>query len=78
MRPPPSIRLLENVADTSNNRTRRHLLRLWLRNEELAWDIPAGLKPYYNKIYYGLKPEEQKIPLQPEVRIGFATVGPKE
>lgn len=52
--------------------TRRHLLRLWLRNEELAWDTPEELKPMWNRLYYELKPEDQKFPLEPEVRVGYA------
>ncbi|KAL0631035.1 hypothetical protein Q9L58_010111 [Maublancomyces gigas] len=56
----------------------RHLLRLWLRNEELAWDLPSQLKPFWEKVYYDLKPEDQQIPLEPEVRLGFATFKQKK
>ncbi|KII91313.1 hypothetical protein PLICRDRAFT_38052 [Plicaturopsis crispa FD-325 SS-3] len=48
----------------------RHLLRLWLRNEELAWKLPEVVDPAWKRLYYTLKPEEQKLYLYPEVRSG--------
>ncbi|KAK6498347.1 hypothetical protein TWF481_010938 [Arthrobotrys musiformis] len=45
----------------------RHLIRLWLRNEELAWKTPAALQHIWDKLYT-LKPEEQNFPLEPEIR----------
>ncbi|KAK6497244.1 hypothetical protein TWF506_004718 [Arthrobotrys conoides] len=45
----------------------RHLIRLWLRNEELAWKTPAALQHIWDKLYK-LKPEEQNFPLEPEIR----------
>ncbi|KAK6525436.1 hypothetical protein TWF694_005573 [Orbilia ellipsospora] len=45
----------------------RHLLRLWLWDEELAWKMPAGLKPTFERLY-SIKPEEQEFPLEPEIR----------
>ena len=49
---------------------RRHLVRLWLRNEELGWKIPEYLSPNWQRLYYGLTadPETQKFPLEPEIR----------
>jgi len=48
---------------------RRHLLRLWSRNEELGWDTPEALKGLWEQLYYnGLKPEDQLFPLDPVVR----------
>lgn len=46
----------------------RHLLRLWLRDEELSWKTPEGLKEQWKKLYYTTKPEEQTFPLEPYVR----------
>lgn len=46
----------------------RHLIRLWLRNEELAWKIPEHLDANWRRLYYSLTPEQQKFPLDPEIR----------
>ncbi|KAF7967849.1 hypothetical protein HWV62_32894 [Athelia sp. TMB] len=48
----------------------RHLVRLWLRNEELGWKIPGYLSANWKRLYYGLTadPETQKFPLEPEIR----------
>ncbi|KAF7967898.1 hypothetical protein HWV62_32812 [Athelia sp. TMB] len=48
----------------------RHLVRLWLRNEELAWAIPEYLDLHWQRLYNGLTvdPEKQKFPLEPEIR----------
>ncbi|KAK6360971.1 hypothetical protein TWF730_007086 [Orbilia blumenaviensis] len=45
----------------------RHLIRLWLRNEDLAWKTPAALQHIWDKLYK-LKPDEQNFPLEPEIR----------
>ncbi|TFK34849.1 hypothetical protein BDQ12DRAFT_669048 [Crucibulum laeve] len=45
----------------------RHLIRLWLRNDELAWRTPKPLEPNWRKLY-SLGPHEQRFPLEPEVR----------
>ncbi|KAK6330039.1 hypothetical protein TWF718_003467 [Orbilia javanica] len=45
----------------------RHLIRLWLRNEELAWKTPGALQHIWDKLYK-LEPEEQNFPLEPEIR----------
>ncbi|TFK72234.1 Clavaminate synthase-like protein [Pluteus cervinus] len=45
----------------------RHLIRLWLRNEELAWETPKALKPIWDRLY-SAKPEDQRFPLEPEIR----------
>ncbi|KAF9522696.1 hypothetical protein CPB83DRAFT_864089 [Crepidotus variabilis] len=47
----------------------RHLLRLWLRNEDLAWKIPADLEPKWKELYYSIKPDEERFALEPEIRI---------
>ncbi|KZP03183.1 Clavaminate synthase-like protein [Athelia psychrophila] len=48
----------------------RHLVRLWLRNEELAWTIPAYLDPNWQRLYYSLDAEKQTFALEPEIRNG--------
>ncbi|XP_006458549.1 hypothetical protein AGABI2DRAFT_190826 [Agaricus bisporus var. bisporus H97] len=45
----------------------RHLIRLWLRNDELAWKTPAPLQPNWTKLY-SVAPDNQRFPLEPEVR----------
>ncbi|TFK32118.1 taurine catabolism dioxygenase TauD [Crucibulum laeve] len=45
----------------------RHLLRLWLRNEELAWTLPNELKPLW-KNTFNVSPEEQTFALEPVIR----------
>jgi len=47
----------------------RHLLRLWLRNEELAWSLPEALKPNWKRLFYSVTPEQQRFPLDPEIRM---------
>lgn len=49
---------------------RRHLLRLWLRNPELAWQTPKQLQNRWNELYDGLTENEQVFPLQPQIRGG--------
>jgi hypothetical protein len=45
----------------------RHLIRLWLRNDELAWKTPKPLQPIWQRLY-SVAPEEQRFPLEPEIR----------
>lgn len=46
---------------------RRHLIRLWLRNDELAWKTPGPLEHIWKRLY-SVGPEEQRFPLLPEIR----------
>ncbi|KAG6853962.1 hypothetical protein C0991_012108 [Blastosporella zonata] len=46
----------------------RHLLRLWLRNEELAWSTPKELESTWKRLYYSITPDEQVFPLEAEIR----------
>jgi len=48
----------------------RHLLRLWLRNEDLAWETPEELKSIWKGLYYAISPDEQRFPLEAEIRKG--------
>ncbi|KAF8890086.1 hypothetical protein BD779DRAFT_1671450 [Infundibulicybe gibba] len=50
-----------------NEKQARHLLRLWLRNEELAWETPQALKPLWDKTF-AAPPDEQTFALDPVVR----------
>ncbi|KAL3444545.1 hypothetical protein BJX65DRAFT_297539 [Aspergillus insuetus] len=47
---------------------RRHLVRLWLRDPELAWKTPEGLASRWAGIYGGVDPEKEVFPLEPFVR----------
>ncbi|KAJ7168375.1 hypothetical protein C8R43DRAFT_148893 [Mycena crocata] len=45
----------------------RHLVRLWLRNDELAWKTPKPLQETWERLY-SVPPEAQRFPLEPEIR----------
>lgn len=47
---------------------RRHLVRLWLRDEELAWKTPSSLQGRWNRVYKGVTPANQVFPLEPAIR----------
>lgn len=49
-------------------RIRRHLLRLWLRDPELEWNIPGGLTDRFSKVYDDVAAEKQVFPLEPRIR----------
>ncbi|CAH0051838.1 unnamed protein product [Clonostachys solani] len=46
----------------------RHLVRLWLRDEELAWKTPAPLQDRWDKVYKGVTAENQVFPLEATIR----------
>uniref|UniRef100_A0A8H7Y691 TauD/TfdA-like domain-containing protein n=1 Tax=Psilocybe cubensis TaxID=181762 RepID=A0A8H7Y691_PSICU len=46
---------------------RRHLLRLWPRNEELAWKIPDELQHVWKRLYETATPDNEQFPLEPEI-----------
>ncbi|KAH6718335.1 hypothetical protein BKA61DRAFT_513017 [Leptodontidium sp. MPI-SDFR-AT-0119] len=48
----------------------RHLLRLWLRDPELAWNTPEQLKPRWDELYKDVTEEEQVFPFEPRIRGG--------
>ncbi|KAL3421230.1 hypothetical protein PVAG01_07675 [Phlyctema vagabunda] len=48
----------------------RHLLRLWLRDPELAWKTPEQLQPMWDGLYKDVTEEEQVFPLEPRIRGG--------
>ncbi|KAG6829271.1 hypothetical protein H0H92_005091 [Tricholoma furcatifolium] len=45
----------------------RHLLRLWLRNEELGWTIPEPLLPLWEKTF-DVTPDAQTFAIEPVIR----------
>ncbi|OAA65585.1 TfdA family oxidoreductase [Niveomyces insectorum RCEF 264] len=45
----------------------RHLLRLWLRDPELAWDTPPALQPRWDELYKDITEEEQVFNLEPKI-----------
>lgn len=47
---------------------RRHLLRLWLRDPENAWETPKPLQHRWDTVYKDVAPEEQTFPLEPAIR----------
>ena len=34
-------------------------MRLWIRNEDLAWDLPEDLAPHWQQLFYTVNPEHQ-------------------
>lgn len=44
-------------------RNKRHVLRLWLRNDDLGWSIPEGLRLAWERVFAPLKsvPEEWDV-----------------
>lgn len=50
------------------NSSRRHLLRLWLRDPEYAWETPEQLQPRWETVYKDVAEEEQVFPLEPIIR----------
>ena len=46
----------------------RHLLRLWLRDSEYAWETPAPLHGRWDAVYGNLSAEEQVFTLEPQIR----------
>ncbi|KAM0251464.1 hypothetical protein ACHAQJ_008172 [Trichoderma viride] len=47
---------------------RRHLIRLWLRDPELAWKTPGPLSDNWDRVYKDVKPDNSVFPLEPRVR----------
>jgi hypothetical protein len=53
---------------TDSDEKRRHLVRLWLRDPELAWETPEGLKSRWEYVYGGLDAAKSIFPLESFVR----------
>lgn len=47
---------------------RRHLIRLWLRDPEFAWQTPKALQQRWAGVYDGVTPERSVFPLEPRIR----------
>jgi hypothetical protein len=56
----------------------RHLVRLWLRDEEYAWELPRELHGRFAKVFEGVTDEKQVFPLEPFVRSSASGKGKKE
>ncbi|PYH97867.1 putative TfdA family oxidoreductase [Aspergillus ellipticus CBS 707.79] len=46
----------------------RHLLRLWLRDPEYAWETPEPLRKRWDNVYKDVEVKEQVFPLEPRLR----------
>ncbi|RAL16021.1 Clavaminate synthase-like protein [Aspergillus homomorphus CBS 101889] len=55
----------------------RHLIRIWQRDPEYAWDTPGPLDRAWKQLYDGVTPETQVFPLEPYIR-GPAAGGKKD
>ena len=53
---------------TDEEGRRRHLVRLWLRDPEYAWDTPRELEGKWRALYEGVGAEREVFPLEPTVR----------
>ncbi|KAH3964411.1 hypothetical protein HBH98_117340 [Parastagonospora nodorum] len=53
---------------TDKDDKQRHLLRLWLRDPENAWETPTPLVSRWARVYDGVTPELQTFPLEPHAR----------
>ncbi|KAL4789768.1 hypothetical protein BDV19DRAFT_382873 [Aspergillus venezuelensis] len=53
---------------TDSGEKRRHLVRLWLQDPELALGTPDGLKSRWEFVYGGVTAEKSVFPLDPFVR----------
>ncbi|KAI3337240.1 TfdA family taurine catabolism dioxygenase TauD [Xylariaceae sp. AK1471] len=53
---------------TDTPEQQRHLLRLWLRDPENAWDTPKVLQWRWDQLYKDVTPETQVFPLEPYIR----------
>lgn len=56
----------------TNGLFRRHLMRLWLRDPENAWETPEALKQRWDHVYGGVTPKNIVFPLQPHIRSSSA------
>ncbi|KAI1075995.1 Clavaminate synthase-like protein [Whalleya microplaca] len=53
---------------TDTKEKQRHLLRLWLRDPENAWETPEPLKARWAELYDNVTPESEALPLEPFIR----------
>lgn len=57
----------EFLSEVTPSTFSRHLIRLWLRNDKLAWSTPEPLQPIWQRLY-SVTPDEQRFPVEPEIR----------
>ncbi|KAJ2936625.1 hypothetical protein H1R20_g468, partial [Candolleomyces eurysporus] len=55
-------------AFTDTTEKKRHLLRLWLRNEDLAWKLPQPLEEGWQALYQSATEDEERFAFEPEIR----------
>lgn len=48
--------------------SRRHLLRLWLRDPEYEWTKPKELKERFDRVYADITVENSVFPLEATIR----------
>jgi len=49
----------------------RELLRIWVRNEDLAWETPPALEPHWQQLFYTAEPKVQVFfPETPKAQVG--------
>ena len=53
---------------TNSEEKQRHLVRLWLRDPENAWETPEALRERWAKVYGGVEVDRQVVPLEPYIR----------
>ncbi|KAI1136428.1 Clavaminate synthase-like protein [Hypoxylon sp. FL0543] len=53
---------------TNAGSKQRHLLRLWLRDPENAWETPEPLRDRWAQLYENVTPETEVLPLEPYIR----------
>jgi hypothetical protein len=46
----------------------RHLIRMWLRDPEYAWETPGPLRERWEAVYGGVRPETMVLPVVPYMR----------
>jgi hypothetical protein len=51
----------------------RHLVRMWLKNEKLAWKLPQALE-HGNNIVFGDTPDEENWNILPAPRLSFKII----
>ncbi|KAK1574422.1 LOW QUALITY PROTEIN: uncharacterized protein LY79DRAFT_593345 [Colletotrichum navitas] len=45
-----------------------HLIRLWLRDPQNAWETPEALRDRWDRVYSGVTPEKSVFPIEPQIR----------
>lgn len=53
---------------TNTEEKQRHLVRLWLRDEENAWALPKALDERWDKVFKNVTVEKQVFPPEPYIR----------